>query len=64
MSTRGEQSTDGQMDDRAAFLTDGRLSRRSLLQGIGALGVGLALSRTGLPQAETPAAATSGTLLR
>ena len=57
MSTRGEQSTDGQMDDRAAFLTDGRLSRRSLLQGIGALGVGLALSRTGLLQAETPAAA-------
>jgi hypothetical protein len=57
MTMKTEQSLDGNVGDRAAFLTDGRTSRRAMLQGLGALGVGLVLSRTGLLQAETPAAA-------
>ena len=57
MTMKTEQSVDGNVGDRAAFLTDGRTSRRAMLQGLGALGVGLVLSRTGLLQAETPAAA-------
>lgn len=57
MTTRAEQSVDGNVGDRAAFLTDGRFSRRAMLQGLGTLGVGLVLSRTGVLHAETPAAA-------
>ena len=57
MTMKKEQSTDGNVGDRAAFLTDGHYSRRALLQGLGTLGVGLALSRTGLLHAETPLAA-------
>ena len=54
---KDEQSMDSNSGDRAAFLTDGRFSRRSLLQSVGTLGVGLALTRTGLLRAETIAAA-------
>ena len=57
MNTNKKQSMDTNGVDRAAFLTDGRWSRRSLLQSIGTLGVGLALTKAGLLRAETPAAA-------
>ncbi len=52
-----EQSIDVNESDRAAFVTDGHFSRRALLQGIGTLGVGMALSKTGLLRAEMPPAA-------
>ncbi len=57
MNTNKPDSFDTNKPEPAAFLTDGRCSRRALLKGAGLLGVGLALSKTGLLRPETGEAA-------